>query len=295
MQPTAALRIVVACHTRRGGTWVVGSHHLAREWSRAGHLVLFLSAPVAPWHALRARGFSPGDRSPRHTAGPREVEPRLWEWAPTALMHWVLGARLGSRLGRWLPSFAVGIPGTLRQTGFAAPDLLVIDHPLFCNLDRVVAAKRFAYRATDLYREMHGRRMVDDLERRLIARADSVIATSQPVAKRLHELGAAHPVVIENGAEVAHFSRPAARPPEYGAASTIRAVYAGAIDFRFDAALVLHLAACTTRYRVRHHRQRHARRRDGVVGRRATSGCLVHGPMRRCQATCSTPRWRCCR
>ena len=94
---------------------------------------------------------------------------------------WTWGARLGSRLGQSLPSLAIGLTGTLRSSGFASPDLLVVDHPLFCNLDHVTRAARFAYRATDLYREMYDRHGVDTMERRLIARADCVMATSHPV------------------------------------------------------------------------------------------------------------------
>jgi glycosyltransferase involved in cell wall biosynthesis len=137
----------------------------------------------------------------------------------------------------------VGIAGALDRSGFAAPDLLIADHPLFCNLDHATKASRFVYRATDLYREMHDRPVIDDLERRMIADADCVMATSQPLAARLRQHGAARPIVIENGAEVAHFSRPAARPSEYDAGNRTRVVYAGAIDFRFDVPLVMRLAA----------------------------------------------------
>ncbi|HEY5307037.1 MAG TPA: hypothetical protein VIK97_00880, partial [Casimicrobiaceae bacterium] len=79
----------MASHTQRGGTWVVGSHHLAREWSRAGHEVLFLSAPIELRHALGARDPLLG------ASAPHQVEPRLREWAPTALVPWTLGAHLG--------------------------------------------------------------------------------------------------------------------------------------------------------------------------------------------------------
>ena len=152
---------------------------------------------------LRAKDPLLEARALRGSFAPREVEPRLWEWVPTALVPWMWGARLGGRLGRSLPSLAMGLTGTLRSSGFASPDLLVIDHPLFCNLDHVTGAARFAYRATDIYREMYDRRLVDTMERRLIARADCVMATSQPVAQRMREFGAAHPILIENGAEVA--------------------------------------------------------------------------------------------
>jgi glycosyltransferase involved in cell wall biosynthesis len=238
----AALRIVIACHTRRGGTWVVGSHHLAREWARAGHAVLFISAPIELRHAMGARDSLSGSQSGWGASAPDQLEPRLQEWTPTALIPWTLGAHFGALLGQALPGLAVGVARTVRRTGFASPDLLVVDHPLFCNLDRVVGATRFAYLATDLYRDMHNRRIVDAVERRLISSADRVIATSQPIAQRLRGLGATHPIVIENGAEVAHFAKPAARPPEYQGVDAIRVVYAGALDFRFDAGLAMRLA-----------------------------------------------------
>ena len=242
MDPPGALRIVVASHTPRGGTWVVGSHHLAREWSRAGNHVLFLSAPITPWHGLRTRDPLVKARFKLAASGAQEVEPRLWEWVPAALVPWLWGAHLGRHLGRSMPSFALGLERTLRRTGFAQADLLLIDHPQFCNLDRVAGAARMAYRATDLYREMHDRRIVDDLERQLVARADCAMATSEPVARRLREHGATHPVLSENGAEVSHFARRADRPPEYASTVKFRAVYSGAIDFRFDADLVIRLA-----------------------------------------------------
>ena len=201
-----------------------------------------MSAPITPWHGPRAGDPLVRGRFRRGAAGAIEVEPGLWEWVPIGLLPWIWGAHFGGYLGRMLPSAAVRLARTLRRTGFTQPDLLLIDHPQFCNLDRIVAATRMAYRATDLYREMHDRRIVDVLERRLIAAADCVIATSEPVARRLRELGAERPLLIENGAEVAHFARPAARPPEYEAAGPPRVVFAGAIDFRFDTELVVRLA-----------------------------------------------------
>jgi glycosyltransferase involved in cell wall biosynthesis len=202
-----------------------------------------MSAPITPWHAPRAGDPLVRGRFRLGAAGAVEVATGLWEWVPIGLLPWVWGAHFGRRLGNVLPSFAVGLERTLRRTGFMQPDLLLIDHPQFCNLDHVVAATRMAYRATDLYREMHDRRITDALESRLISRADCAIATSEPVARRLRELGAERPLLIENGAEVAHFARPAARPPEYEAAASSRVVFAGAIDFRFDTNLVVRLAA----------------------------------------------------
>ena len=46
------LTIVFASHTFMGGTFVVGSHHLARCLANQGHRVLHLSTPVTPFHLV---------------------------------------------------------------------------------------------------------------------------------------------------------------------------------------------------------------------------------------------------
>ena len=46
-------RIVFASHTVMGATFVVGSHHLARQCALRGHHVLHLSTPLTPAHLAR--------------------------------------------------------------------------------------------------------------------------------------------------------------------------------------------------------------------------------------------------
>jgi hypothetical protein len=60
----------------------------------------------------------------------------------------------------------------------------------FYNRDRAIAAPRFVYRSSDRFAEVHERPVVDALERRLLARPVCAVATSEPVARRLHDHGA---------------------------------------------------------------------------------------------------------
>lgn len=236
------LKIVVASHTYFGGPLVVGGHQLARAWARAGHRVLLLSPPITPWHTVRVS--DPQIRARFHLAvdGLRQAEPGLWDYVPAGLFPWVWGAHLHGQLHRTLPSFTVGLTNVIRRAGFARPDLLVIDHPQFYNLDQAINARTLVYRACDLFAEIHGRSIVAELERRLVARAHCVIALSEPVAERLREYGAPQVTLVENGVEFEHFARTTPPPAEYKTFRPRRVVYSGAIDFRFDGELVVRLA-----------------------------------------------------
>ena len=221
---------------------MVGSHQLALAWARAGHRVLHLSPPITPWHAVRMADPLTRGRYRGAFGGVQEVEPGFMNWVPLGLLPWVWGAHLYRHLGISLPSYTIGLASTLRRVGLHAPDLLVVDHPQFYNLDLVLSPRRFLYRACDHFAEIHNRRVVNDIERALVARVDCVIATSEPVAQRMRDHGRATVKVFENGVEFARMAHPVPAPAEYLHLRPRRAVYAGAIDNRFGVALLLALA-----------------------------------------------------
>ena len=163
-------------------------------------------------------------------------------WVPLGLLPWVWGAHWYRHLGTSLPNYTIGLASTLRRAGLHAPDMLVVDHPQFYNLDLVLSPRRVLYRACDNFAEIHDRRVVNDIERALVTRVDCVIATSEPVAQRMREHGRASVTVFGNGVEFARMSRPVPPPAEYSCLRRHRAVYAGAIDNRFGVALLLALA-----------------------------------------------------
>ncbi len=221
---------------------MVGSHQLALAWARAGHRVFHLSPPITPWHAVRMADPLVRGRYRSAIGGVQQVEPRFMNWVPLGLLPWIWGAHLYRHLGTTLPSCTVGLASTLRRAGLQAPDLLVVDHPQFYNLDLMLSPRRVLYRACDLFAEIHDRRVVNDIERALVTRVDCVIATSEPVAQRVRDHGRATVTLFENGVEFAHMSHPVPSPAEYLRLRARRAVYAGAIDNRFGVVLLLELA-----------------------------------------------------
>jgi glycosyltransferase involved in cell wall biosynthesis len=236
--------IVFASHTVIGGHFVVGSHHLARSFAAAGHRVAHMSTPISPAHLAlvgksdiirqRYRVWRDGGRG--HTSGPVNL-------VPMAALPWQAAGplyRLGfNQLIRTVPS----IKGLLRRCGIGQPDLLIIDQPYFAGLERMLKARTTLYRATDLYAEMTDDPSCVAAEREILRHADGWIATSQPVYAHLHRLAPDKPsLLIENGADVEHFSTPQARPQDYAGIAGPRLVYAGAIDKRFDTGAARSLA-----------------------------------------------------
>lgn len=79
----------------------------------------------------------------------------------------------------------------------------------------------------------------------MISKVNGVIGTSGPVLAWLRSMapGGFPSLLLENGVDYAHFSKPQPCPPEYQTLHRPRAVYVGAIDERFDCAAVEGLAA----------------------------------------------------
>jgi hypothetical protein len=123
-------------------------------------------------------------------------------------------------------------------------DLLLIDQPKLVALTTRLRPRQLVYRPTDLYHAMAGNTGVEYDERDVISRSSVVVATSESVARHVRSLGLGRrTVVLQNGFQKSHFARPTSVPSEYIDRTRKRAVYVGALDYRFDFALVRVLAA----------------------------------------------------
>jgi glycosyltransferase involved in cell wall biosynthesis len=114
------------------------------------------------------------------------------------------------------------------------PEVVFIDEPRLAGLLDLFPEARIVYRATDLYADIRHDTSIWQTERYLIKRAHRFIATSQPVASHLAQLGANDILVMENGVDLDHF-RPRTADSTQGHSIDDRriAVYVGAIDQRF--------------------------------------------------------------
>lgn len=215
-----------------GGTFVVGSHHLAKGFASQGHTVTHLSPAVTPAHASLLKHPFERERLSRWWRGGRLIN-GVRDVIPGALLTWGMARRLGSPYERYGRGVYRSAMRQLQRAGSPAPDLIFIDEPRLGYLLRAWPKARVIYRPTDLYAQIRGDLSITEAERAVIARADAFIATSEPVAAHLRAMGASDVLVLENGVDLAHFTSGPDYDVERELPPTPRAVYAGALDHRF--------------------------------------------------------------
>lgn len=218
-----------------GGSFVVGSHHLAREMAQMKHCVTHISTPVTLAHLLKHSDEMATGRLATWWRGGVRKSPNLIDYVPLALVPWPI-ARIAVRSGR--NPFLTCMPPistVLRRIGFSSVDLLYIDQPRFFGLEEVICPRASIYRATDLYEEFEKDPAMGVVERRMVVKADGLVGTSEPVLDRLRMWSPEKPsLLLSNGVDYEHFSRPASAPPEYEDIGRPRLVYIGSLDERFD-------------------------------------------------------------
>lgn len=236
------MKIVFASHTPIGGPFVVGSHHLAREFAAMGHAVAHIAMPLSPAHILRHADPLVQMRFRSWRDGGEWRSDGVFNYTPLCLAPWQVSGRLPRALNLSLLCVPP-IAAKLACNGFADIDLLLIDEPRLCGIEARLKPAVMVYRATDLYRDMPGRSSMDGAERHLARVADVLVGTSSPVVDHLTRLAPwTDPILLENGVEFERFASPMPAPAEWSAIDRPRLIYTGAIDDRFDCDLVAALA-----------------------------------------------------
>jgi glycosyltransferase involved in cell wall biosynthesis len=223
----------------------VNAHQVARRLAARGHPVLFVEsvglrapAPFASGHDLRRIAA----RLRSAAAGVREVEPGLHVLSPVIPL-------LGPR---WLRALALrlvarGAARAARRLGFEAPVLWAF-LPTALPLAEPLAARLVVYHCVDHYAANPGvdAGFVDAEERRMLARADLVFATSPVLAERLRAIRREDVLLMPNVADVALFARAheaLPEPAELRGLPRPRAIYLGNLAaYRVDFALLGALA-----------------------------------------------------
>jgi len=231
------VKIVFASHSHMSRSLVVGSHHLAREFTALGHEVLHISTPVTLAHLPRSQSR---ERVAAWKRGVITHARDIREIVPLALLPWQLARYFG------LNAYMRSVPQLkrqIREAGFGRTDLLLIDEPRMIGLCERLAPRQVIYRATDLYAAMRCDPSVEAAERETIRRSQALIGTAAPVLDHLRSFDREKPsLLVENGVDLAHFSQPRPVPALYRGLDRPRLLYVGALDRRFDFATVAALA-----------------------------------------------------
>jgi glycosyltransferase involved in cell wall biosynthesis len=232
------VNIVFASHTAMGGPFVVGSHHLARQFAAMGHSVLHLSTPITPFHLMSRHEAAIQTRFANWRQDGISRDKGLLEYVPLALVPWQASRYLLGRANPLLwcmPTLA----RVMRRIGFSIVDLLLVDQPKMVGIEDIVSPRKLIYRATDLYHEFTGDERVATAEVILARKAHLLVGTSQPVVDHLQALRTQkRALLLENGVDVEHLATARPLPVEYQNIRTPRAVYIGALDERLDVSII---------------------------------------------------------
>ncbi|MGB3772574.1 MAG: hypothetical protein WBA00_15665 [Rhodococcus sp. (in: high G+C Gram-positive bacteria)] len=220
-------------HSHFEGGVKVGSHHLSEKVAaiQGSGPVFHISTPVSVLQSTLRREKS-SDRYKMSRAGARKRE-EVTDIVPSQVTppRW----RVSTRANR---KFTTSI-----HTLDVDQWVVLVDQPLFHKLANDVRASmnvptKIIYRPTDI----HPSGPLARAEKRMVAIADAIIATSQYTLETVREQSRADrnlpSYVIENGVDIELFSGS-------NLAETMRSgfIYVGAIDSRFDWESVILLAA----------------------------------------------------
>ncbi|WP_239618813.1 glycosyltransferase [Cohnella mopanensis] len=239
------LNIMFASHTYIGGPFVVGSHHLAREFAQLGHRVMHVSTSITPLHLLQLRQPTVLSRF-RQWLNIKKQEGPVINCVPFSWIPWQIAGRwFRKSRNNWFVRFTAfpKLSKLLDFHRFTEIDLLLIDQPVFAGIQHYLKAKVILYRPTDIYKDMQGDRTVEAAERDIVSQVHGVVATSDPVYQNIRKWNPELPgMVMENGVEFSHFSNPGDEPEELIGIPRPRAIYIGAVDSRLDLEAIKSLA-----------------------------------------------------
>ena len=213
-------------------------HHLASYFAARGARVLYLESPLTPVSAWRGRGWL--RELARTFQPPSAVAERLWVrrhflplpfHAATPLTATRAANRVGQRL------LAPVIRRDLRGLGFNRP-LLIAGLPHAVDLAPLVPKRALIYHCADDYSHVRGfPATLPLLEAELCRQADLVITTSETLCEERRRFNP-RTYWVPNGADVEHFSAPAAPADELHALNRPIVGFIGGLSEWVDIALV---------------------------------------------------------
>ncbi|MBD1382679.1 glycosyltransferase [Metabacillus arenae] len=232
------LNIVFASHTYIGSTFVVGSHHLAKVFSKQGHKVCHISTPLTPFHIIRLKKHDVSNRFKLLLKKDLSFH-GVFNLVPFTLFPWSI-----SKLFKLNPmqSWESSIIKYQVKKYFNNEkiDLLLIDQPVLNGIEYIINPKKMVYRPTDIYSAMLNDKSILEIEKKIINGSDAVIATSKPVIDHLERYVHEKPCfIIENGVEYDHFLFKGNKNKRNKVPNLI---YVGALDKRIDINFIKYIA-----------------------------------------------------
>lgn len=233
------MKILFLSHTYIGGSYVVGSHHLAEQLYKQGHEVYHVSTPLTIFHKafskdkLRLEIAKKYNYELNKKTGVRNLIPMgILPWKLSKYIYLFTKGRLN------LTSIIINknkIPSEY--------DYIFIDQPFFEGLQKKLKYTNLIYRPTDVYPLLLDDETIRILEENILDYCSSVVCTSTPVKSHIEMYNKNLKIkVIENGVDINHFISAEGMFIE-SKLNEFKIIYVGALDKRFDFDIITSVAS----------------------------------------------------
>lgn len=237
------MRILMWEHFAPGGPIRVGGHHLADRFLARGARLAWCAGPVSPVNFVRSNPETRARLRLWRRGGEILAGGRMFAYAPMTLLPYrpypLLDSRFVAR--RTLRCTLPPMRRVLAGAGFDRVDLLWMSpgSPFTALLDDL-PHERSVYRMSDDTGAFPDAPPSHDrLEAAALRRVDLVVATARRLADRARAAGAKRVLYLPNACDPAPFeTTDRSEPADLATLPRPRAIYAGAIDSWFDAALL---------------------------------------------------------
>lgn len=232
----------------------VGSHRYATFFCEMGYDLLYISAPVTPFHLLKIR-----DKDVRKRMGVVAGKTKAFsagkirEYIPFSLIAPDSRPLLRSSwvMEHW-PVFT--FPHLLRfikRAGFQNPDLVFIDNIYFGPVFSQIEAKQSIFRVMDYHPGFPGwnPNSIEAIAKKISQQADLLVYSSQSILPYIQELAPKEHFYVGNGIEMSRYKlAEAGIPAELVDLKGPVITYVGSMDNWFDVDLVKALALSMPSY-----------------------------------------------
>lgn len=237
-------RVVMGSANYWGGPVTTGSQHYARLFVERGWEVAYLSDPLSLLHPFRfkSRVYNRDKFRLWRRGGLRDLDGRLFAYNHLTLFPVFNAPLLRSELAVRV-AHRLTFPNlfrTLAREGFAAPELLWIDHLVQEGIRHSMDAGRLVYRMADdprLFPESHPPALLKRLPS-LIAEADLVVATARRLEAEATRQRGDGVLYLPNGVEYDAFAGEHPEPADYAGIPEPRVLYVGSLEAWLDVALL---------------------------------------------------------
>ena len=241
-------KILIAAANYWHSPYQVGSHQYAKQFSRHGYQIAFVSDAISLLHWLNRRARKElKERFDLWVKGGEWVQDKkIWTYVPFTLLP--IYNKPGLR-NRWVieNSFRFIVPPIkmmLKEKGFEKVEILWLKSIAQFYLLDLVDYKKSVFHIAD-YNAGFSKtsKNIVKKEKEIIKRVDMVTVSSRMLLKQIKKIRTENVFYIPNGVDFEHFYHSHQRmPEEYQKIQSPRVVYVGAIDQWFNIDLVAYIA-----------------------------------------------------